>query len=189
MPTTWTAADPVEKIAAKLIREHHEHLIDANICYLFVDPPPKRNGKEIAGRASKIGDKLNAQLEAYGGPRMVGDQAVPVYDFLIEISEDHWHARDAAGRKALVDHELMHCFWKWDAVVHEIVDAETGETREETEKVFKAWTTRNHDIEAFDAVVARHGLWTGELANFADVVDSLGAKLRKSGGLKLVKTG
>ncbi len=62
-------------------------------------------------------------------------------DFIIWISSEDWFAdRENAGswRRALVDHELCHC--RFD---------ESKET----------YYIRPHDIEEFNEVIERHGIW------------------------------
>ena len=165
----YEAAPPVEKLAAKVLREHHPHLVDARICYLFVDPPPKKDGREVSGRCSKVPAKVNGILEAAG----VQAPETGAYDFLVEIAEAHWTAADADLKEALVDHELQHAWWKWDVVMVEREDPDTGEVVEEAEKVFKSWTTRSHDVECFRAVIERRGLWHAELEELAGAIDQM----------------
>ena len=63
------------------------------------------------------------------------------YDFVIWVAEDKWNGMDWKTRKALVDHELSHCGLD-----------ENGK-----------WTTYEHDFTGFNAVMKRHGYWSGDL--------------------------
>jgi len=63
------------------------------------------------------------------------------YDFVIWIGEDEWNGMDKKTKRALVDHELSHCGLD-----------EKGN-----------WTTYDHDFTGFNAVLARHGYWSGDL--------------------------
>jgi hypothetical protein len=66
------------------------------------------------------------------------------YDFIIWIAEDAWTDLEDNQRKALLDHELCHC------------TMDEGTAR-----------MVHHDIEEFQAVIERHGIWHSELAAFA----------------------
>lgn len=162
----YTPADGPERIGKSLIEKHHSHLHEASICWLFVDPPPKSKGKVVHGRASKVSAKTSALLETVlGRPVGEGEQ---VYDFLVEISEESWLAASPGEREALVDHELMHCWWKWDE--RAVVSPEGEKVKE---KVWTGWTMRSHDVEEFSAIVDRHGLWSAELAEFVETAQRL----------------
>lgn len=63
------------------------------------------------------------------------------FDFLIWLSKEDYERMDSAQREALIDHELCHC--------------RPGDNG--------GWSIREHDVQEFAAVVARHGLWTAEL--------------------------
>lgn len=166
---TYTAAKPVAEMAAKVALEHHPHLADARIAFLFVDPPPKSKGRELSGRASRVTAKVNGILDAAG----VTGTEEGVYDFLVEIAEAHWLVADPATREALVDHELSHLWWRWDKTRVVTVDPETGEETSEIRKVFKGWTLRTHDVEEFREVLERRGLWTDDLVRFATTLDAV----------------
>lgn len=162
----YTPADGPEKIGAALISKHHLHLHEANICWLFVDPPTKSRGKVVHGRASKVSAKTAALLETVlGRPVAEGEQ---VYDFLVEISEESWLAASPREREALVDHELMHCWWKWDE--RTVID---GGGEKVKEKVWTGWAMRSHDVEEFSAIVDRHGMWSADLVEFMEVAQKL----------------
>lgn len=69
-------------------------------------------------------------------------------DFLITIAKDMWQDLSRHQRKALIDHELCHC------------DFSGGYAK-----------MRGHDIEEFNGIVERYGLWKPDLARFGDVVN------------------
>lgn len=89
----YTHAPEVEELAAKLINDHHSHLAEARIKYLF------RNGKWQSKGKSTLGKAKLAAEDA----RFLGQ-----YDFIIMISTDAWNSAVPAYREALVDHELQH---------------------------------------------------------------------------------
>jgi hypothetical protein len=72
-------------------------------------------------------------------------------DFLIEINWERWKLLDQTRRVALLDHELTHC---------------GVEETEEGEK----FVLVPHDIEEFDSIARRWGIWRPQLAHFADAL-------------------
>jgi hypothetical protein len=159
MSTIYRPAPAVERIAKELIPKHHDHLATVDIKYLFVDPPAKSKGDIVWGKASIVSGRAAYLLAV---PRLAGTDAEQMgadgndYSiFVIEISEAIWGHLDDRERRALVDHELSHC---WAG------ENERGE--------FKL-ATRGHDVEEFQAVVARHGLWRTEVREFAAVTEQL----------------
>ena len=90
----YTHASEVAELAAKLINDHHDHLAEARIKYLF------RNGKWQSKGKSTLGKAKLAAEDA----RFIGE-----YDFIIMISLNAWNSAVPAYREALVDHELQHC--------------------------------------------------------------------------------
>lgn len=62
-------------------------------------------------------------------------------DILIVIAEDSWSQMSLDQRRALIDHQLCHITF--------------GGT--------SGWTTRCHDIEEFEEILDRHGLWKSDL--------------------------
>jgi hypothetical protein len=97
--------------------------------------------------AQKSGDRV-----VWGKASKVPDRLKPLldYDFIIWIAEDLWEGElTEQQREALVDHELCHCGFN-----------DNGKP-----------VMRRHDIEEFKCVVERHGIWTDELAAFAEVIE------------------
>lgn len=93
------AEDLIETVPA------FEDLAEVRIEYLFIDKAPISHGRLVLGRARKVSG-LSAYLAAPARSELPVDPA-PL--FVIEISEDTWVDMDDAKRRALVDHELMHC--------------------------------------------------------------------------------
>ena len=79
------------------------------------------------------------------------NQVLIEYDFLIWIAEDTWTSVTADQREALIDHELMHCAGNSD----------------------EGWYMRQHDIEEFNAIIERHGMWRKDLVRMANAVRQL----------------
>lgn len=161
MSVTYTAAPQVANIAERLIKEHHEHLVDVNVEYVFRSEHAERHGHVVLGKARKVSglnaflvkkavmSRVEATIETKTG---VGVPLESFADtepfFVIEIAQDIWNVMDKAEREALVDHELCHCRTKVNKD-HEL-------------QLYVA----PHDLEDFNAVVARHGLWQGNVGEF-----------------------
>lgn len=65
-------------------------------------------------------------------------------DYIITIAYDYWQAMTIEHKKALIDHELCHC------------DYNDGDTK-----------MRGHDIEEFQCIIDRYGLWRPDLEKIA----------------------
>ena len=139
----YRVAHDVAYIAAELIETIDElrPLADVRIEYLYIDKAPRSGGRVILGRARRVGglSAVLAELDKFADLERCEE---PRPFFVIEISEDIWQGLNDARRRALVDHELMHC----------TADLDT----EGRPKL----STRPHDFEEFAAILRRHGLWT-----------------------------
>jgi hypothetical protein len=144
--TTYTTAPEVERIADRLIEEHHKHLVGIPIRYVFRDKAASSRGKLVLGKARKS-TGLNATLV-----HLVRHDEPPdrVDFFVIEIALDTWRALTDAQKTALVDHELSHC-------LTEVPDGLDDDV---------TLVLAGHDMEEFAAVVRRHGLWRSDLETF-----------------------
>lgn len=145
MKATFYFAKEVRHIALKLISEHHRHLINVKIEYLFSSKEMKSKGKIVLGSMRKI-SSLNAFL--------AGEQAAdgPGAFFCMVINAPAWDGLNEAQRVALVDHELCHAW---------------VEEKEDGTPVYQILA---HDVEDFSSVILRHGLWTEDLVQFNDVM-------------------
>lgn len=142
----YSAAPEVEEIGRELIHYYHEHLVNTRVDFCFVaqvdeegnTQPMMKKGKEHWGDARRI-TGLNAHLAGDANPF-----------FCIEISQHAWERMEPLQRRALVDHELCHCFVEDDKL-----------------------TLLPHDIEEFGSIVSRYGLWRNDVKNFAHIVQQL----------------
>lgn len=87
-------APEVEEVARKLIADHHGHLVEARIRYLFREGAWSSKKKETWGNAQVV---TGAQKHITG------------LDFIITINKEVWEHIEPHQRMALVDHELTHC--------------------------------------------------------------------------------
>jgi len=167
--TKFREAPDVKRIADELIPQHHEHLLlqADEIRYVFRSDTPISKGRFVLGKARKVGGLscylANAEPEAPNGfeDHEIADM------FVIEISEAMWDQLSAAGRIALVDHELC----------HRAMDVD------EAEGTVKR-AIRGHTVEEFTEIVHRHGLWRPELERFAQHMPQLTLPLDGEGGAK-----
>ena len=90
----YEASEELETIARKLIQEHHSHLVEARIKYLFRTGNWEVKKRETWGQAKKVGKEVNY---------LTG------YDFIVTIHRDVWEQLDDKEKRALLDHELQHC--------------------------------------------------------------------------------
>lgn len=137
MPREFEQSDEIKQIAKRLIGEHHPHLKPAEIAYVMKKIEPGKQAKPPAKRKGKKAIIASA--------RKVPDlyRILCPYDFVLDVNEEFWSFMDEAQREALVDHELCHCMHDDDG-----------------------WYIRDHDVEEFQAVIERRGLWQKELEDF-----------------------
>jgi predicted metallopeptidase len=143
----YAEAPEVEKIARDLIDTIHVHLVDVRIDYLFRDKAAVSGGKVRLGSARKV-----SGLTAF-----LGKAEEPF--FVIEIAAEQWASLPEEARRALVDHELSHC------------GVDTYEDKEGTIK--QDLRIIKHDLEEFNDIVRRHGLWRADVEAFAAALSEL----------------
>ncbi|MBL8186557.1 MAG: hypothetical protein JNK38_01045 [Acidobacteria bacterium] len=141
MPVEYTVAESVRDFADQLIKNHHPHLTNVKIEYVFRSQAATKNGKAIWGRA-----KLVTGLNAWLATPMIQRWNRPEPFFCLEIARDIWSRLNENQQKALVDHELSHC----DR------DLDSGDL-----------TIVGHDLEEFAHILRRHGLWHSDVEMFA----------------------
>lgn len=95
MAAEFDYASEVREIAREIIQQHHSHLVEAHIVYLFRDGGWESRGRTIYGKAYKLS----------GREKFLSDDA----DFAIVINKEAWLGLQPHQQKALVDHELCHC--------------------------------------------------------------------------------
>ncbi len=145
MTTEYRPASAAAEIAADLIPRHHDDLIGVRIEYVFRSKAAKSKGRVVLGRARKVGG-LNAFLAAEDEPDEVAVD--PDAFFVLEFAEDEWASLSHRQRVALVDHELSHCVVEY---------GDDGERK---------LGLVGHDLEEFEAIVYRHGLWKPDVTRF-----------------------
>lgn len=73
------------------------------------------------------------------------------HDFIILLNWKVWQELPEIARRALLDHELTHCA--------SAIDDQTGET---------TYYVRKHDLEEFNEIVSRYGLWREGVERFVN---------------------
>lgn len=133
---------PLYQMLDDIIQQHHEHLVRARIGLCWHKGwRTDRDNHVTLGMARKAND-LSRELSEY--------------DFLILLSEEAWETLTEAQRLALLDHELCHC----------AADLDADDKQKEDERGRLCWRMRNHDIEEFREIVARHGTYKTDLEYF-----------------------
>ncbi len=125
----WQVPEMVTQMAEDLIANYHPSLHDARIAILFRSEAPITNGKVTLGQASKVTDRwrpLMKDMEMH---------------FVIWLAQDRWDVMDKRKRRALLDHELCHCYLDNDGKAQ----------------------LHPHDFEEFAVIIQRHGYWTDGL--------------------------
>jgi hypothetical protein len=90
----YLVADDVATMANKLIDDHHSHLVEARIKYLFRSGDWKAKGKTVLGEAKLISGLNRFLLEL---------------DFVIMINLEVWNKANAMQRQATLDKYLTRC--------------------------------------------------------------------------------
>lgn len=140
MATYWEEADDfLINLVEGVIDEHHDHLKNAKIGLLYRNKAQKSGDKFVYGKARKVSEK---------------DKVFMDFDFIIWIAKEEFNHLEYAVQKALVDHELCHC-WGWPG----------------------GWKMRHHDVEEFIEIVCRHGIWRPDLKFMQKAFEATGKQL------------
>ena len=136
---------PMYALLDELVSEYHDDLERARIALAWCTSwKSDVDGHITIGKCKRASD-LDRELAAF--------------DFVILLSQHFWTGNftKPTQRRALLDHELCHAAVKYD---------EQGEPKTDA-KGRTIYRTRKHDIEEFEAIVERHGLYKRDLERFA----------------------
>lgn len=139
IPVSYDPAESVAEIAKELIPKYHPHLVNSEIAYVFKNKEIKKGGKVVLATAEKCSPKVKFLS---GGK-----------EFVITVSFPSWQSLTDKQKRAVVDHELMHC------LVDD--DDESGE---------KKLIILPHDVEEFYSIIERNNLWKEDLVALGRVV-------------------
>ena len=134
--------DDVFSLGDDLIKKWHPDLLQANVAYVFRSGTwPAGAGRETLANAGKAPKLLQVFCDGFKP------------DFIIVINEDRWECFNDKMKTALLDHELCHC-------------KRTGTDKQGRPR----WGMVGHDVEEFEEIIMRHGLWKSDLQSFGDAV-------------------
>lgn len=148
IPPTSHAGGKMYPMLDEILHEHHDDLHEARIALAWCTSwKPDVDGRVTLGKCKKASD-LDRELMAY--------------DFIILLSRAFWEDADVtdAQRRALLDHELCHAAVKCDESGEPLID----------ERERPVYRIRKHDIEEFESVVRRHGMYKRDLERFAQAI-------------------
>lgn len=136
MAVEWKEApQSVIDMATGIIEAYHPSLEDAAIGFILRSEAPVSGGKKTLGKARKVSDEQRVFMD---------------FDFVIWLAEDEWLSLEKNQRRALIDHELCHCYMTND-----------GKTK-----------IRPHDVEEFNCIIERYGFWWPESEPTQDAVQA-----------------
>lgn len=116
--------DDVYGVMGEILNEYHSSLCNCKIKCLFYDKLRKKSGKIILATAEAVSAKYSY---------LTG------LDFIISVYDEAWLVMVDQEKRALLDHELNHCF--------------VGEDKN-GEPVYKIIP---HDVEDFRVIIERYG--------------------------------
>jgi hypothetical protein len=151
--TVFLSGQPYE-LLAEIRAEQHFDVAEAKIALAWrKGAKPNADGKIVLGRCVKAGDLQRELVD---------------YDFVIVLNQEYWEDPefDRAKKLALLDHELCHAARAVDSEGAPMIDSKNR----------PVWRVRGHDVEEFEEIVVRHGVWKRDLERFAEAI----AKRKKS---------
>lgn len=126
---------------------YHSDIAFARIALAWrIDTLPDVDGHLVLGRCIKASDLQRELVD---------------WDFVILLNKEVWDdaAFTADKKRALLDHELCHA---------QVACDDSGPKIDS--KGRQVFRIRKHDIEEFQAIVARHGCYKRDLERFAEVL-------------------
>lgn len=139
---------PEWKLLDKLVRKHHQHLIDARIALAWRYALKKDADRLLVlGKCVKASDLSRELVD---------------WDFVILLNYEVWTSPEFGDhqKEALLDHELCHA---------QISKNKDG-TAKEDDRGRRVYRVRKHDIEEFTEIVTRHGTYKRDLEEFGKVI-------------------
>lgn len=140
--------DNAYKMMYKIRKKHHPEIKHAKIALVYkIGLKPDKDGHLELGMCHKTSD-LSKEFSTW--------------DFVIFLNKESWnHERFSdKKKKALIDHELCHCGMSY---------TKDGHRKRDERKRF-VYRTKKHDLEEFNAIVERHGIWKHDLELFAEAL-------------------
>lgn len=133
-------------LLAQMRKENHSHIDEAKVALAW-----RHRVKSDKDGILKLGQCLKNS----GVHRELAN-----YDFIILLNKTAWDAFAMEQKLALLDHELCH--------IMPSEDKNGDQVRDDLGR--KLFRMRRHDIEEFQEVVKRHGMYKKDLERFAEIV-------------------
>lgn len=130
VPLQFDYAETVEELAKPLIAQYHTHLVNASIAFIYRNKPMKSKGRIIFATARACGQFMKDLLKISGGKE---------YDFVITVNYEEWGKLTDEQKRAVIDHELCHCW---------VDEDDAGNVK---------YTLLPHSLQEFSEVVDRYG--------------------------------
>lgn len=151
--------DSPETIAARLMKlPEHAHLDDyqVQIKYLMKSVEINKGGKRVLGmiHVPMVQGHLKDLFEQLLAEFFGGEYP----EFLMVIDLEWWNQATPIQKEAIVFHELAHIQQ----------DRDKFEAPKFNKDGLPVWRLVAHDIEEFNAVVARYGAWKNDITLFLD---------------------
>lgn len=156
-PIVYVETQEPYDIAKPIIEQWHPHLIGFALRIVFRSQARKLGKGRGASEVVALGfaeivrsrfaffamreEEVSMQQNHFEDPYRM---------FWMELAGDHWGSLTPEQKAALIDHELCHFGVEWP------------EEKDEPNLYI-----RRHDIEEFEEIVRRHGIWEGSLETFA----------------------
>ena len=144
-------------IMRRLIDTAHQfetlRIAEADIMIVMRLEPKLKAGRHILGTMALPGFQgANNQFGLWLLEQFHGSMP----HFVMTLDNEWWRLANALEREALIFHELMHCEQARD---------KEGELRFD-DMGLPVWAIRGHDLEEFNDVVERYGLWKSDIRDF-----------------------
>lgn len=145
-------------IAERVLRmPEHQHLVDNDITFGWL----MRHEPKVKGNRTELGSVHETQHMGQGAFKDLFEQLLEAMlghlpKFVVVINLPWWEQAAPIEREALVFHELLHVQQKIDKYGSPKFDRDG----------LPVYGLQGHDIEAFNAEVARYGAWKQDIAAF-----------------------
>jgi hypothetical protein len=147
-PEVWSwALEVFIHPKSKLYNPEHDHLIQANLGFLWAGVENARQGRRIIGQCEMPGNVKGGKWQKARQEDQLYQWFEMVPDFVITLDAAYCSQCSDAEFCALVEHELLHAGQARDEF-GEPAFTKTGEPK---------FTMRGHDVEEFVSIVRRYG--------------------------------
>lgn len=162
------AEDSLEySLMNEIIARYHQTLQEAKIILYGCDKNRIRDGQVVIAKAEKSSQKMKASAGS---------------DFTITMHMMPWGDLTLDQKKACMDHELTHCGvqfepikervgTKWKVVKDEYGRKQYTNDIKRDENGIPKWKLVSHDLEEFNNIVLKHGVWDQNIKSFKEALE------------------